>query len=679
MRIDMKWVTCALVLAACAAFAGSALRTGPGTTGLKSAATGDVSSSRSRLRPPLPASIDLVGHVEGHGGATSGTITVRIGTAEAATAGTIAPQFHASVTSARAQDMVTIEIEAPGLKFTSILGSYGRLVKLAGSDRVLTLDECDALRVSPLSTALQFFVSRQLAGDPLSDVQHESAWRAIVSGDFSSASGVGLDTATVLLGRFATDELTLPPGYAHGYALLQDQDAYRSFVNDSPNALDEHVDDLDSLTPTAMSDRDLKPMIATLGAIKDAKAPLFGGDVEILQRTASGYRVHAEDSRRNPDFSGGLDAVGRLQLEPAGEISTITYVSCPNGTWTVRKTSLLGQSHRLQRRGMRSNLWMTINDYLQIHPDCPDYPPVAYRTATFRVALDLAATIPSADARRFHGTRGLPYISLANSGGPGPTNYLERREYALHRFDRAGTGLVTGLGPKVDSAMEPINGNGSASFTWNETAQSAVRVQFPDVSTRYWIVDAGNGTVTGLVFLAEAMDGQNTTSLAGRTSMIDGNVAGGFSSPVGAWKYASFEQYIEPYAYNDDTEFWQMRFTRTADGRAVRRDWSPASEFTSLWSWSLINGRLYDTRIYSDAGRHYNCDEAYADGATYCAPFMVRYFRPLTSVGNRLYGIEDIYVNMGELQASPPYSIERSSRGTYHEIDALSVMQVTRR
>lgn len=676
MRVNLKWTACALVLAACAAFAGSASRIlGPDATIPKSAATGDVSSSRLRLHPPLPASIDVIGRVEGHGSATSGTITVRIGTAEIATAGTIAPQFHASVAGTRAQDMVTIEIEAPGLKFTSILGSYGRLAKLAGSDRVLTLDESDALRVSPFSTALQFFVSRQLAGDPLSDVQHESVWRAIVSGDFGSVSGVGLDTATVLLGRLATGELALPPGYAHGYALLQDQDAYRSFVNESPNALDEHVDDLDSLTPTAMSDRDLKPMIATLGAIKDAKAPLFGGDVEILQRTASGYRVHAEDSRRNPDFSGGLDAVGRLELVPAGEIATITYVSCPNGTWTARKTSLIGQSHRLQRRGMRSNLWMTINDYLQTHPDCPDYPPVSYRTATFRVALDLAATIPSADARRFRGHRGLPYISLATSGGPGPTNYLEKREYALHRFDRAGTGLVTGLGPKVDSAMQPINGNGSATFTWSEAAQSALRVQFPDVSIRYWLVDAGNGTVTGLVFLAEAIDGQNTTSLAGRTPMIDGNVARGFSTPVGAWKYASFEQYIEPYAYNDGTEFWQMRFTRTADGRAVRRDWIPGSEFTSLWSWSLINGRLYDTRIYSDAGRHYDCDEAYADGATYCGPFMVRYFRPLTSVGNRLYGIEDIYLNVGNIQDPPPYSIERSSRGTYHEIDASGFMR----
>lgn len=675
MRIHFRWAVVATLVTACIAFAGGKGGVDSLRAAMQRPGADLVPASGSLRDPALPASIDIVGSTEGHGGATAGTITVRIGNAVQSSPGVIAPQFEATVGGVRASDMVSVQIEAPGVKFTSILGSYGRLVRLAGADGVLTVDECDALRVSPFSTALEFFVRRELGGAPASDAQHEAAWRAVVS-DGQQLSGqptsVGLEMVTVLLGRLATGEALLPDGYEHGHALLQDRQAVNLFVDQHPEALDAYTASLVALTSTPLSQSDVgKPATALLGPVGDASAPLFGSGAEILESVGPDYRVHAQQSRKNADFSGGLDAQGRLELAPADPIlvSDAYLGICPTGGGqVVRRTHLTGHGFRLQRRGVGSDIWMAVADYQVTYPDCPDYlPPSNYQVVSFKSAVDLAAASALFDARHVLGLRSLPFFCVSTPFlFPDPV--LEQCEYALHRFDRYGTGMASELGAKVDDGFQPVLATESAPFSWSLPRRGPLQMQYGNIWVRYWTVEPGNGAVRGLVFVAEAADGSDVLSLAGHAPMLDGNVPGGFDtlSPVGKWKYASFEQAIEPYF---NSSFWGItRLVRASDGRSTQREEVEGFEQIRRKStWSLIDGRLYDAYVLADGGYYFTCDEALGAGETSCGPVLTRYFRPLRRDGNRLYGIEELYSNSGGYWMQPPYPIHRLSRATYYE------------
>lgn len=74
------------------------------------ATAGVVPASRLKLRDPLPKSIDVVGEVARHGGAASGTVTVRAGAVETRFDVALLPQFTMPVAAAAGSDMVTITV-----------------------------------------------------------------------------------------------------------------------------------------------------------------------------------------------------------------------------------------------------------------------------------------------------------------------------------------------------------------------------------------------------------------------------------------------------------------------------------------------------------------------------------------------------------------------------------------
>jgi hypothetical protein len=656
----------AAIAAALTAFAGMAA-VGLDRVPLRGQAAGASTNgapalSRVQRETPLPASIDVVGEVVAHGGATSGTITVRVGTATTQASGTISPQFLATVPGTRASDMVTLEVQGAGFKYTSLLGTYGKLVARAGADRVLTLAESDALRVSPVSTALEFFVARRLGGTPVSDAQLEKAMRSVLGQDLVAASSA---LATLARGSF-----DLPAGFAHGYALLQDREAYSAFARTYPEATS--YQELATMPFGRFDAASISRTVALLGPIADLEAPLLAPEAQVIEHTATGYLVHASDRRRDSGYDGALDADGALTLTPKTQLYYDTYggMCTSNNEQVVYRVTRLRESHRVMRKGDLVGLRLVLTDVEQRPLNCPEYEVYTYTYPIFWMQIDLAKSMPLASARRFGGLRSLPHFCI-NTGAP---DYLAECEYALHRFDRNGSGTALELGEKVDAAMVPVLAAGQSPFTWRIASPGVMRLDGAEASTRYWMLDAGNGLVDGLVYVSQATSGEDQLSAAGYAPMLNGSVASGFSSlpPTGTWRESGAEQYLEPYLLDDGIVTKSVvRVTRSADGTAVRdMQWPlyPEYNYSLLSSWQSIGGRVFDTRVRASDGRnHRDCNAAFAAGATQCAPFTVRYFRPMSRSGNVLYGIEELYTNLGLFE--PPFDPIRRSRPAYQLLE----------
>lgn len=661
-----------IVLVACAVVAGVLPRTP--RTGNSAGLADEVTALRLQrgTRPSsLPTSINVVGQVVDHGGGSTGIVTVRVGSSVSQTVGAITPQFQATVPGTRASDMVSIEVEGQGFKYVSMLGSYGRLAAAAGADATLTVDESDAVRVSPMSTALQFFVARQLGSQPVSDAQLERGMRAVQSYD--------LQAAALVMFWHARGELTIPGGYAHAYALLQDAPAYEGFFDPVvQNRVAGGSDDLAAMAFTPFSSADLGEATAVLGPVVDLDAPMLAPDVQVIERVLGGYRVHAAAfSRRNASFDGELDDRGALSLVPVNDISTWTSRSlCSTGSQIVERSQLVGQTHRLQRRAAGTSLWLVTEEHEISYPNCADLQARVVRYAYFRIAVDLKPAFPRPDERHFLGRRALPRFCLEEVSWPTLANYLRACGYVEHEFARGGGGQMREMGDKVDASMLPAVDQAAAAFSWRFRAPGLMEVASEGVVARYWLVDRGAGA-PGLVYVAEAQDGGDVLSLAGYVAMLNGNAARGFESmsPVGTWRYATFEQAAPPPYSGPGIEYTD-RFLRRSDGTAVQFvTRTPGTPYTVLSSWRVFDGRLYDTRVSSDsADPAHDCQEALAGGATQCAPLRVRYFRPYRRTGDRLYGIEEIYTNLTLLNGGlggfdPPFEYARVSRPTYHELD----------
>ncbi|MBA3915767.1 MAG: hypothetical protein H0X25_18325 [Acidobacteriales bacterium] len=283
------------------------------------------------------------------------------------------------------------------------------------------------------------------------------------------------------------------------------------------------------------------------------------------------------------------------------------------------------------------------------------------------------------------GRRALPAFCMQGS----PVQ-LTSCEFALHQFQPDGTGVMEDVGAKIDSRMLPAAGFPGEAFNWAVTGvakpgrvqSGTLKITTASASATYWRIDMGDAATNLLVFVARARDGADTLAAAGQTLMINGGNPVGFAEigPVGTWRYGTWEQSYQPYVY--DADIGQapstVRFVRGADGTEIQKYWrtdnpsDPAYIANYYSGWQLADGRLYDTRYHANVSSSgsvigfYSCAQAYASGATLCAPRRVRYFRPLAAVGNRLYGIEDLYLKRGTSYV-PPYPFDRDSRPNYYE------------
>src|SRR4249919_1625000 len=179
-------------------------------------------TSAAVTRPVPSASLTIEGAVIGSA-ATSGTLTLRIGNRVSTQPITITPGFNFAVAGAQGDDMVSVEVETPTYRFATLLGSYARLMRQAGGDGYLSAAECDRVRLSPFSTAMYFFLQYELGGRlPASDSEHERVIRSL--------SMLDVRTAAAWLDDLAQGRVALPAGFANGYQLLQDRQAYRNFL-----------------------------------------------------------------------------------------------------------------------------------------------------------------------------------------------------------------------------------------------------------------------------------------------------------------------------------------------------------------------------------------------------------------------------------------------------------------
>lgn len=621
--------------------------------------------------PALPASLALAGEVIDAGAEATGTITIRVG-ASTTSVSTSLPSWSATIAGAYAGDMVVVELDTATYRYTSVLGSYGRLARLAGTDARLDIGELDRLRLSPLSTALEVLVRKVVGREPATDVEHERAIRAVRSGDVDNVAGT--------LRRLAEQPAALPAGHSSGYSVVDDEAAFRAYGEDGPQGY--YVADAPAVPfpPTQLAGNTLLQ-----GAVPFDDLPVVGGDsgAVVLLQTASGYAVHTTVSRRNSRFVADVATPGELRLVPANPVYEDHVVvkrvdPAQPGTTVVERRWIQEERYRQVFTGDRVGLWVAHQSWYATYPQYPQAAPAWGSSNRVLRALKLARTgfyfpLRQALGRAFVGDKVLP----APCRVPGPLGdwTLDRCETAVHTFESGGRGTILFTDSKVNGAMEDTSWQFTRPMTWQPGFDGLPTVTRDGQVTQFWSVDSQDGVGHGVVYVSRTMDGADEISLAGESLMIDASAPATIDPDEmpGDWAFATFTQFGPgPYGAVDvaNTIF---RFRADGEVHQVERyRYMPDYDITRRMGWSGLggiriarfHGNVLQPRPYTSFP---SCTAAYEAGASQCIPLSVRYFQPMRRVGSRIYGLEDLYTNRTPNRTQPPFDIARSSRVTYYE------------
>ncbi len=629
------------------------------------------------VAPPL--TVRLSGNVMETGSAAEPlTVTIVVGAQRIAAAVT-ENMFVANLTHVPRKAIVSIETAKGNVVYRSLLGTAELVKRQAGADNVLAAEENPSLRVSPLSTAIHFFLSRELGGRlPVSDDEMDRALRGIFFTDLPPAANV--------LSKISSGSIALPSGYSSGYALLQDEQAYRQLLgsNSGNPALGSADAYVQSVPGQSFTQADLDRNWAVTGRMPFNGVSFTQPSVQLLLANANGYAVHSSPSRRNTAFTRQLLTDGALELLPDGVVSYEVVVtrSVPvfGNVVTAERRDILRETHRRFFLGKRDQLWLSVR---QEQAQLPQYPEVAGSsptTVTFQIAADFAKIKAPAQDSDLLGRRAAPMFCVQPSRATNEPKVMVNCEYALHFFGVDGSAVAENLGQKVDSLLNPIGASGAVALRWHREIDGGWRVEAPGYTLRLWRLGISDGGGDAMLYFATAMDGTTPLTMAGHTVMINGNSPTGLlSSDIsGTWKYATFGDERAPYAYNENFPLSLTTFIRDAGGTQIQRTFFDLITETltqdNRSGWKLIGIDLYDTRYRANVStgdpnviNFANCESAFARGATQCAPTRVRYFRPLSRVGNRWYGIEDLYTRLIVTSYTPPFDFERNSRGNFYE------------
>lgn len=585
-------------------------------------ATPAVIRAREGRLPSVVPSVRVEGEIAGTTGI--GVLTVRVGgvvrSQQAATGGF----FAVDVPGGRDSGMVTLDYQQQGVHFNSNLGSYKQVARLAGPDARLTLDECACARVSAFSTALQLVVSRALGHAPTSDAQFDNMVR-VVGGD--------LTYATIALTRFAEEPGQLPDSHPSGLALVEDRPAFAQFLYDTNYEIlsGDPVETLDRVPAASMGDPDVAPRFATIGPLLDTRALTSVGASVIERVGGSTFKVHEFPGDGDLTFTGDFDGAGKFTLEPDREVVryTAAIFTCPvTGELVAERHEFLRQSYRRHWTSGRIEIWQFTSESSTTMPDCPMQQQGEARASGYVVVADLSITRQLTNARRFQ-TVALPTFCDTSASFNGSN--LIACEYAIHAFGRNGVGEVRELGMKVDVDMQPVAADGRAAFSWTMGADGAMHVQTGTERVRYWVLDGGDKAALGVLYVADADRAMGNVSVSGYVPMIGQHEEDIFAavSPLGAWRLATVDAVNR--GFFGDLPPRTFRVVRDAAG--ISSNWSD-SDVTRRDTWMNSNGRLHTT-----SWRGSGC----APPIPGCSRAMVRTFRPLARVGNRIHGIEDIY------------------------------------
>lgn len=621
--------------------------------------------------PPL--SVRLAGSIAPVGGNAS-TVVVRVN-GQPFPATVSGDGFVVNLNQVSRHAMVDIEVVKSGAVFTALAGSVLQLKRQAGTDGIVVPAENPSLRVSPLSTAIRFFLMRELGGRlPATDRELDSVLHAILPED--------IEKAMTMLHVTASGQVALPAGYPTGQALLANQTDYRGWADANRNIVPPSESWLSQQPGVAFSASDAERNWVSPGRIPLGGAPNFATTAELLLKTPSGYDAHSSPGRRNASFTRQVLPNGDLELTPVGTVYWDTVASKPFlwGSYVdvIQRRTVASERYRRIFIGDRSALWLRTRVERLVYPEYPAQPPESAITNVILAMADFDRMRVPFEPAQLSGRRGMQMFC------PGPTSLagqhpgLSLCQYAVHAMGPSGSGTIEGIGSTVDELLQPITPTGTAAFQWALESDGGVRFTRPDYSVKAWRLGLGDVKSEPIVYLATAQDANGSYSLVGRNILLDvsGQTAFSQDDPLGQWKYASFGDERGEYAYSEYAPLISTIFDRAADGNAWHRETiSYGNEVISgayRASWRLLAGELYETRYQANvptgipgtSGFH-TCEQAFAQGATVCAPLRVRHFRPFAKVGNLWYGIEDVYLRTSGLGVTP-FTITRSSRANVY-------------
>jgi hypothetical protein len=632
-----------------------------------------VEARGSRPKIP-PVSLRLAGAFDVFTG-PSPTVVVRAGNM-VIPATVTGYDFVADLNFIDAKAMVTIEASRPGLRYRALLGSAQLLKQQAAGDGRVDIIENPSLRVSSMTTALDFFIQRELGKRlPVDDDEMDVAARALVSSD------------VVLANYLLSPGYELPAGYADALALLEERDAYRAHVNADVFYRTNAEGYATNITLAPFTEADLQRNWLMTTRIGRNEVPFSQPTVQLMLRRPGGFAVSTIQSRRNPDFAAELLADGGLRITPEGQayfdnrVINSQIEPDPTRNPIVERVSVVRETYRRVFVGKRRQLWVQFREEVRSYPQYPSQPTRQTSTIGLQNVSVLEDSVVPVAQGDVLGRRALPYFCLQPSRVAGEPDVLQNCEFALHTLGSNGFGQVDGLGAKVDAALQPAAASGSAGVQWRIDADGALRMDGPQASVRLWRLGIADGASDAMIFLASAQNGSQ--SLAGHTIALNGNqpVFFGAADPAGTWAYGTFDNFPDEYAYDYGAALTGVRFVRFADGSqnqtspfAGEAPTSPNFILTQRSGWVLNGLNLYDTRYRAnisisqpDTQFFYSCANAFALGATQCAPTRVRYFRPVARVGNRWYGVEDLYTRLSTTSYTPPFQFERVSRANYYD------------
>lgn len=639
----------------------------------------EAATERSGSPPKVPpVSVRIAGDIE-MAGSEAPTVIVRFGSRQIP-AVVNGNTFTADLIYVNAASIVSIEMSKSNLQYRALLGSAALLKRQAGADGRLEIAENPSLRVSPLSTAIHFFIHRELGGRlPVSDAEMDKALRALTVADLAPATNL---QRVILQG-----ERQLPTGFASATELLQDRNAYRQFLDAYPEIRNGADAIVRSLPAGAFAAGDLDRNWLLTTWIGRNGVSFFQPIVQLMKRRSGGFSVSAPQSRRSPDFAAEILIDGDLRTTPEGpayfDTPVVNTQVEPNTALQpiVSRVTVVRETYRRMFVGKQQQLWLQVREESRHFPQYPSQPAVTATIATLLNASVLEEAVVPFTAADVLGRRAMPYFCLQPSRINSEPSVLQNCEFALHTMGSNGFGQVEGLGPKVDANLAPIAAGDSDGVLWRIDDDGSLRIDSRDASARFWRLGISDGVGDAMVFEVTAQGAGGTQIMAGHTIVLNGNlpVFFGTGEPAGTWSYGSFDLPAE-YAYLPQSSPDGSRFIRSADGTQIQTTFitegfgEPAFLLTQRSGWRLVGLNLYDTRYRANipAGDFtfqffHSCESAFLLGATQCAPTRVRYFRPIARVGNRWYGIEDLYTRLVTNTYNPPFKFERASRANYYD------------
>lgn len=625
----------------------------------------------------VPFSLSLRGDVSGLAVGASATATVWIG-GRSYPAAVLGNAYTATFDALSGDEMVAVEVVSTRARYRSVLGSAARLAAAAGSDGEVTQAELASLRVSPFSSALAYMLRSALGGrDAVSDAEFENLTRSVV--------GDQLAVAAYALEGWTQGTMALPPGFADGQQVLEAPAAYSEATwNVDPQAARAYLFEQADKVPLADLAQ-LPDALAMLGPVPVNEPAVAVSNVQLLYRQSDGvsYALFEEEPlAAHPRYAAALTADGAVALSPVGEAGTRNMLAfLPWDLFVPAVVQRVSHGHALRRLvvGDVYSLWMSRSVWLDSHHSAAgDYEQEAVEYAVWS-AFDLhavAATHPWSellggeyDKPTFvlpipcHSSRRAPHLP-AFGKCPHEKFWFGNYPYGgqVFRTDDVGDRMQYQSVSEMRSFSRQIGTDGGLQLHLSAPAGQSS-------TTALWRYDVGVAQLRPVVYLASSSAGY----FVGASAAIPADSAVPVGDALGSWRGPSS---LGRLAWLPAPErVLEIRRFQSGAQRDVNVHVSGAESYTP-GSWTYAGPGVADYQYRATFPQWPrprgvdDCQSAFANGATGCAPSRVRYFRPQQRVGARLYGTVDFYTNSLTPPAghTGPYDVQwLDSRAYYIE------------